>query len=78
MEPVLSPRDVILVQLDTVPVVDDLVVARREEGFVVKRVASLSSREIELASLNAAYDPVKIRRTRSTVLGTVIARFTRR
>jgi phage repressor protein C with HTH and peptisase S24 domain len=40
MEPVLSPRDVILVQLDTAPAVDDLVVARRpEEGFVVKRVA---------------------------------------
>jgi phage repressor protein C with HTH and peptisase S24 domain len=79
MEPVLSPHDVILVQLDTVPAVDDLVVARRpEEGFVVKRVASLTSREIELASLNAAYEPVTVRRTRSTVLGTVVARFTRR
>jgi hypothetical protein len=37
----------------------------------------LTSREIELASLNAAYAPVTVRRTRSTVLGTVIARFTR-
>ncbi|NUO38083.1 MAG: S24 family peptidase [Gemmatimonadaceae bacterium] len=79
MEPVLSPRDVILVQLDTVPAVDDLVVARRpEEGFVVKRVASLTSRQIELASLNAAYEPVTVRRTRSTILGTVVARFARR
>ena len=79
MEPVLSPRDVILVQLDTSPEVDDLVVARRpDEGFVVKRVASLTSRAIELASLNEAYEPVTVRRTRSTVLGTVIARFRRR
>jgi SOS-response transcriptional repressor LexA len=79
MEPVLSPRDVILVQLDTTPVVDDLVVARRpDEGFVVKRVASLTSREIELASLNAAYEPVRVQRAPTTVLGTVIARFSRR
>jgi len=79
MQPVLSPRDVILVQLDTTPAVDDLVVARRpDEGFVVKRVASLTSREIELASLNPVYEPVRVRRAPATVLGTVIARFSRR
>jgi phage repressor protein C with HTH and peptisase S24 domain len=78
MQPVLAPRDVILVQLDAAPVVDDLVVARRpDEGFVVKRVASLSPKRIELASFNEAYEPVMVRRDPSTVLGTVIARFTR-
>lgn len=79
MEPVLAPRDVILVQLDATPAVDDLVVARRpDEGFVVKRVASLTPRQIELASFNEAYAPVTVRRDPSTVLGTVIARFSRR
>lgn len=78
MQPVLAPRDVILVQLDAVPAVDDLVVARRpESGFVVKRVASLTSRQLELASFNDAYPPVTVRRDPSTVLGTVIARFSR-
>jgi phage repressor protein C with HTH and peptisase S24 domain len=78
MQPVLAPRDVILVQLDATPVVDDLVVARRPDaGFVVKRVASLTPRQLELASFNEAYAPVSVRRDPSTVLGTVIARFTR-
>jgi SOS-response transcriptional repressor LexA len=78
MQPVLAPRDVILVQLDAVPAVDDLVVARRPEaGFVVKRVASLTARQLELASFNDAYPPVTVRRDPSTVLGTVIARFSR-
>jgi SOS-response transcriptional repressor LexA len=76
MEPVLAPHEVILVQLDAVPAVDDLVVARRpDEGFVVKRVASLTSKRIELASFNDAYEPVTVRRDPTTVLGTVIARF---
>jgi hypothetical protein len=78
MQPVLAPRDVILVQLDAVPAVDDLVVARRPDaGFVVKRVASQTPRQLELASFNEAYEPVMVRRDPSTVLGTVIARFSR-
>jgi SOS-response transcriptional repressor LexA len=78
MQPVLAPRDVILVQLDATPAVDDLVVARRPDaGFVVKRVASLTARQLELASFNEAYPPVTVRRDPSTVLGTVIARFSR-
>jgi phage repressor protein C with HTH and peptisase S24 domain len=75
---VLAPRDVILVQLDASPSVDDLVVARRpDEGFVVKRVASLTPQQIELASFNEAYAPVTVPRGPATVLGTVIARFSR-
>ena len=78
MQPVLAPRDVILVQLDATPAVDDLVVARRPDaGFVVKRVASLTPRQLELASFNEAYPLVTVRRDPSTVLGTVIARFSR-
>jgi len=76
MRPVLAPRDVILVKLEAAPVVDDLVVARlADDGFVVKRVASLSGRKITLASFNPAYDPIVARRDQVHVLGTVIARF---
>ncbi len=78
MLPVLSPRDVILVRIDAVPVVDDLVVARLpDDGFVVKRVASLSGGSLELASFNPAYDPIVVGLQQASVLGTVIARFSR-
>jgi phage repressor protein C with HTH and peptisase S24 domain len=78
MEPVLAPRDVILVKLDAAPVVDDLVVARlADDGFVVKRVASLSGGNIMLASFNPVYEPIVARRDQVHVLGTVIARFRR-
>jgi len=47
-------------------------------ALVVCPCEGVTSREIELASLNTAYASVTVRRTRSTVLGTVLARFTRR
>jgi SOS-response transcriptional repressor LexA len=78
MLPVLTPRDVILVKLGASPVVNDLVVARvPDAGFVVKRIASLTPRHLELASFNDAYPPVTIERLPAAVLGTVVARFSR-
>jgi SOS-response transcriptional repressor LexA len=76
MEPVLKSGDLILVKLDAVPVVDDLVLARRPNaGFVVKRVSAITPREVELSSFNAAYPPFTMRRGSASILGTVIARF---
>jgi phage repressor protein C with HTH and peptisase S24 domain len=43
----------------------------------VKRVASIKEGRIELASFNPEYDPIFISREASSVVGTVIARFTR-
>lgn len=78
MQPVLTPSDVILVKLGATPVVNDLVVARvPDAGFVVKRVASMTARRLELASFNAAYPPIVVQRDPATVLGTVVARFSR-
>jgi phage repressor protein C with HTH and peptisase S24 domain len=78
MEPVLSSGDVIVIKLDAVPVVNDLVVARRpNSGFVVKRLAAITPRQIELASLNPAYPPFRMRRGSASILGTVVARFSR-
>jgi SOS-response transcriptional repressor LexA len=78
MAPVLEPRDVILIQLDSTPRIDDVIVARLpDQGHVVKRVASIKDDRIELASFNPGYDPIFISRDPTSVVGTVIARFTR-
>jgi phage repressor protein C with HTH and peptisase S24 domain len=78
MVPVLSPREVILIELDASPRVDDLVVARLpDRGHVVKRVASMKGSTIELASFNPEYESIFVARDPSPVVGTVIARFTR-
>jgi phage repressor protein C with HTH and peptisase S24 domain len=78
MTPVLGSREVILVQLDAAPRVDDLIVARLpDQSHVVKRVASIETRRIELASFNPEYESIFVPRDPSPVVGTVIARFTR-
>ena len=78
MTPVLCPREVILIQLDSTPRVDDLVVARLpDQSHVVKRIASIEDGSIELASFNPDYRPIFVARDPSPVVGTVIARFTR-
>jgi SOS-response transcriptional repressor LexA len=79
MQPVLESGDLILVKLDAVPVVDDLVLARRPNaGFVVKRVSAITPKRVELSSFNADYPPFTIRRGSASILGTVIARFSRK
>ena len=78
MAPVLDPREVILVQLDASPRVDDLVIARLpDHSHVVKRVASMKGSKMELASFNPEYESIYLARDPSPVVGTVIARFTR-
>jgi len=78
MTPVLGPREVILIQLDATPRIDDLIVARLpDQSHVVKRVASIKGGRIELASFNAEYESIFVAHNPSPVVGTVIARFTR-
>jgi phage repressor protein C with HTH and peptisase S24 domain len=78
MAPILGPREVILIELDASPRVDDLVVARLpDQSHVVKRVASMKGSTIELASFNPEYESIFVARDPSPVVGTVIARFTR-
>lgn len=78
MVPVLTAGDVILIKLNAPPAVNDLVVARlADDGFVVKRVAALAAGQIELASFNPDYAPIMMHREPSSILGTVIARFTK-
>lgn len=78
MAPVLTSRDVILISLDATPKLDDLVVVRiPDDVFVVKRLTGLRGGRLELSSFNAAYEPLVVRRDRASILGTVIARFSR-
>ena len=78
MAPVLGQREVILIQLDATPRVDDLIVARLpDQSHVVKRVASMKGGTMELASFNPEYQSIFVARDPSPVVGTVIARFTR-
>lgn len=76
MTPFLESRDVILVELGAEPAVDDVIVAcRPDEGYVVKRVARIGARGIELDSFNPSYDSIRIPLGGRSVLGTVVARF---
>jgi len=76
MSPVLESRDVILIELNASPKMDDLVVARiPDQGYVVKRVAAIKNGRLELSSFNPLYESMMIVRNRSSILGTVIARF---
>jgi phage repressor protein C with HTH and peptisase S24 domain len=78
MAPVLDSREVILIDLDAAPRVDDLIVARLpDQSHVVKRVASMKGSTMELASFNPEYESIFVARDPSPVVGTVIARFTR-
>jgi phage repressor protein C with HTH and peptisase S24 domain len=74
MMPFLHPRDVVLVKLGSEANVDDVIVARRDEGYVVKHVSAVTKREIELSSLDPSWPKVRIPRGERRVVGTVIAR----
>lgn len=77
MVPVLRDNDVILVHLDGKPAIDDLVLARIGDGYVVKRLAAQAAGRIELASFNPAYPPVVGRDGDVMLLGVLVARFSR-
>ena len=77
MEPLLHKRDVVLVKLGSDVARDTVIVARKNDGYVVKYVSKLSDREIELSSLESSYPPSTIPRLENRVVGTVIARLRR-
>ncbi|HET9636779.1 MAG TPA: S24 family peptidase [Gemmatimonadaceae bacterium] len=77
MEPLLHKRDVVLVKLGSDVARDTVIVARKNDGYVVKYVSKLSEREIELSSLESSYPPFTVPRLESRVVGTVIARLRR-
>lgn len=78
MEPLIHSGDLVLVRIDDRAMPGTVVVARDpEHGYVVKEVGRLTSKEIELLSLNAAYPPLRVPLGAGAVLGTVVLRWPR-
>lgn len=76
MEPLIHTGDMVLVRVGDKLAPDTVVVARDiDGGYVVKKVARLRARSIELASLNPAYPPMRVARVPGSVLGTVLLRW---
>jgi SOS-response transcriptional repressor LexA len=76
MEPLIHTGDMVLVRVGDRLATDTVVVARDiDGGYVVKKVARLRARSIELASLNPTYPPMRIARVPGSILGTVLMRW---
>jgi SOS-response transcriptional repressor LexA len=73
MEPLMHTGDTVLVKVGGPVKRNAVIVARHpENGYVCKRVAALTSRMIELASLDASREPITIPRDHRLIVGTVI------
>jgi len=80
MQPLLTPGDVVLVELGVPPTSGSVIVARdADDGYMVKRVgasrAAVDAGALELESINPAYEPVRVVAGPGTVLGRVILRW---
>lgn len=76
MTPFLAAGDVVLIKLGATPEINDVVVVRLPEGgYAVKCADRVSRERMRLLSFNARYEPLWIARSASSVLGTVVARF---
>lgn len=76
MTPLLVPGDTMLVRLGGAVAGGAIVVARGgDDGYVVKQVAGVTARGLELHSLNPSYAPLTVTLEAGVVLGTVMARW---
>lgn len=76
MEPLMHTGDTILVRIGGDLQSDTVVVARHpENGYVVKRLARLTSTTVHLTSLNDAYPALALPRDPALIVGTVIMRW---
>jgi hypothetical protein len=75
MLPLLHEGDVVLVNIAAVPRPGDVVLARTEDGYVVKRLARISTAGVLLESLNPEFDPITIRDQARPVAGVVVLRW---
>jgi SOS-response transcriptional repressor LexA len=75
MTPLLHSGDTVLVKLGPDVSRDSIVVARCDDGYVVKRVGRIERRELELVSLNPTFPSIRVAREADRVLGTVVLRW---
>ena len=77
MSPAIDTGDIVLVRLGTDVAVGDVVVARADDGYLVKYVSDLRGAQVELASFNTEQPRFCIERDPGRIVGTVLARFHR-
>ena len=76
MEPLLHSGDLVLVRRSAELKSGAIVVMHDiDTGYVVKKVGRVEAHTVELLSLNPSYARRHVRRTRSSVLGTVLLRW---
>ena len=76
MTPLFHAGDTVLLRLHAEVAPDTVVVARHpEDGYVIKRIARVTSMWIDLASLNPEYPSIRIPRGADAVLGRVMLRW---
>jgi SOS-response transcriptional repressor LexA len=73
MAPLMHTGDTVLVRIGGPVKRDTVIVARHpDDGYVCKRVAALTPRLIQLASLDASREPITIPRDDRLIVGTVV------
>jgi len=75
MQPLLHDGDVVLVNMGASPSRGDIVLARTENGYVVKRLARISRTGVILESLNPQFEPITVRDFSRSVAGVVVLRW---
>jgi hypothetical protein len=75
MLPLLHDGDTVLIGLGLKPRTGTIVVARSDEGYVVKRLNRITTRGVYLDSLNPVYEPVVIRDAAQPIAGSVVLRW---
>lgn len=75
MLPLLHDGDTVLIALGVKPRNGSIVVARNDDGYVVKRLNRITTRGVYLESLNPDYEPVVITDVRQPIAGCVVLRW---
>jgi SOS-response transcriptional repressor LexA len=75
MLPLLHDGDVVLVNMTAAARPGDIVLARTDDGYVVKRLARMSTSGVLLESLNSEFDPITIRDLPRPIAGVVVLRW---
>ncbi len=72
MVPLLHDGDTVLIALGVKPRNGSIVVARSDEGYVVKRLTRITTRGVYLESLNPDYEPMVIKDVQQPIAGCVV------
>jgi hypothetical protein len=75
MQPLLHDGDVVLVSMGSATQKGSIVLARTEDGYVVKRLERITTRGVYLGSLNTEHPSVVIKEIPKPIIGSVVARW---